>query len=98
MNLTLEIIKSYGFEEMTYKPDWDDVSVDFTLPNGLVLTTSTVCCNQPTESDTLEGLDGFIHITTKEELDELVKLDYNGVSKLLKQISEDDEDFKPDEW
>lgn len=61
MKLSLKIIRSYGFEERTHKPDWDDTCIEFTLPNGIKLNTMTQCNNQPTKSDSLEGLDGYIH-------------------------------------
>ena len=79
MKLTLEIIKSYGFKERTYKPDWDDTCLEITLPNSITLSTMTQCNNLPTESDSLEGLDGYIYIETKEELDELISMSYEEV-------------------
>jgi len=82
--LTLEIIKSYNFKERTYKPDWDDVAIDFTLPNELELTTLTVCCNEPVKSISMEGLDGYIYINTKEELDELLQKSFNEILTLIK--------------
>ena len=90
MKLSLKIIRSYGFEERTHKPDWDDTCVEITLPNGIELTTMTQCNNEPTESDTLEGLGGWIYIETKEELDELIGLSYEDV---LKKIASENEDF-----
>ena len=90
MKLSLKIIRSYGFEQRTHKPDWDDTCVEITLPNGIELTTMTQCNNEPTESDTLEGLGGWIYIETKEELDELIGLSYEDV---LKKIASENEDF-----
>lgn len=90
MKLSLKIIRSYGFEERTHKPDWDDTCVEITLPNGIELTTMTQCNNEPTESDTLEGLGGWIYIDTKEELDELIGLSYEDV---VKKIASENEDF-----
>lgn len=77
--LSLSIIQSYGFEERSYRSDHDDMSLDITLPNGLVLTTMTICGNKPTESDSLEGLDGWIYIETKEDLDSLIAKSYEEV-------------------
>lgn len=79
MKLTLKIIQSYGFEESISKPDWDDVALEVTLPNGLRLSTLTVCNNSACKSDSLEGLDGCIYINTKEELDELIKLTFEEI-------------------
>lgn len=95
MELSIDIIRSYNFEERTYKPDWDDVCVDFTLSNGITLTTMTVCNNEPTESDSLEGLDGFIYIETKEELDELNAMTYD---EALEKVASENEDFDIEEW
>jgi len=88
--LTLEKIKSYGFKERTHKPDWDDVQVDFTLPNGIELSALTVCCNQPVNVPSLEGLDGYIYIQYVEELDNILKLSYEEV---LNKIASDNDDF-----
>ena len=93
--LTLDIIKSYGFEHRTYKPDWDDTCIDFTLPNGLVLTTMTQCNNEPTDSDSLEGMSGYIYIKTKEELDELLNKTYQ---QILEELDEKNEDFDINEF
>lgn len=95
MKLSLEIIRSYGFEERTHKPDWDDTCVEITLPNGITLDTMTQCNNQPTKSDSLEGMDGWIYIRTKEELDELVNMSYEEV---INKISSENEDFDPNEY
>ena len=82
MNLTLKIIESYGFKKTTNKPDWDDVQNNYTLSNGLELSCLIVCGNEPTKCDVLEGLDGYIYIHTKEQLEDLN-------SKTIEQISED---------
>lgn len=90
MNLSLKKIRKYGFEERLYKPDWDDVAIEFTLPNGLLLTGMTVCSLNPTDCDMLEGLDGWICINTVEELEKLMELSYNDI---IKKISSENEDF-----
>lgn len=95
MNLTTEIIRSYGFPEKTRKPDWDDVEIVFTLPNGIELGCLTVCNNEPCEMDSLEGLDGFIYIETKEELDELLALT---CEQVIQKVAEENEDFEIDEY
>jgi len=93
--LSLKIIRSYDFKERTHKPDWDDTCIEFTLPNGLELDTMTQCNNHPTESDSLEGLDGYIYIETKEELDELISMSYEEV---IKKIASENKDFDIDEY
>lgn len=94
-DLTIDVIRSYGFEENISKPDWDDVQLEIHLPNGLSLTTLTVCCNEPTEVDSLEGLDGYIYIETKEELDELINLSYEEV---LDKVKSENKDFKIEDY
>ena len=93
--LSLEIIRSYGFEERIHRPDWDDTCLEITLPNGITLDTFIVCNNQPEKSDSLEGLDGYIYIETKEELDELVKMSYDEV---IEKIASENEDLDLDEY
>lgn len=95
MKLNLEIIRSYGFKETTSKPDWDDIEVTFELPNGLELSTLTVCNNEPTEADCLEGLDGYIWIETKEELDHLIGMTFEEV---IEQVAEVEEDFDKEDY
>lgn len=95
MELTLEIIRSYGFSEKTNKPDWDDVAIDFTLPNGLVLSTLTVCNNEPCISNSLEGLSGYVYIETKEELDSLVNKSFEDI---LQEVKEENSNFDISEY
>jgi hypothetical protein len=95
MKLTIDIIRSYGFKETTSKPDWDDVQVEFETPNGFELSCLTVCCNEPTTVDSLEGLDGYIWIQTKEELDSLLAETYE---EALKRIASEDDSFDIDEY
>jgi len=90
MRLSLDIIRSYGFQERTYKTDWDDVCIEFTLPNGLELDGMILCNNQPSSTSMLEGLDGYICIETKEELDELVGMTYEEV---INKIAAENHDF-----
>ena len=94
-NLSFEIIESYNFKKRTYKPDWDDTSVEYELPNGLLLTTMTQCFNEPCDSDSLEGLDGFIYIVSKEELDTLINQSFEDVCKT---IAEKDANFDIEEY
>lgn len=95
MKLSLEIIRSYGFKERTYKPDWDDTCIEITLPNGIKLHTMTQCNNEPTESDSLEGLDGYIFMETKEELDELIDMSYE---EIIEKMASENEDFDSEEY
>lgn len=95
MNLTLEIIRSYGFPEKSYNSDHDDICIDFETSNGLTLQSMIICNNEPVESDSLEGLDGYIYITTKEELDQLLSLTYEEV---LDEIASDHDDFDKEDY
>lgn len=95
MDLTLEIIESYGFDKTTTKPDWNDVQNNYTLPNGIELSAMTVCNNEPCSSDLLEGLEGFICIGTKEELDALLIKTFEEVCK---DIAAANEDFDIDDY
>lgn len=95
MKLTLEIIESYGFESETTKPDWDDVQVEYTLPNGIRLSALTVCCNQPCNVDSLEGVDGFIYIETKEELDILIS---KSAEEIFDELAEKYDNFNKEEY
>ena len=54
-----------------------------------------VCCNQPTDADALEGIDGWIYITTDEELKELMRLSYE---ENLNKINDENEDFVISEY
>mgnify|MGYP003113610315 CR=1 FL=1 len=89
MNLTLEIIESYGFEKTTNKLDWDDVQNNYTLSNGLELSCLTVYGNEPTKCDSLEGLDGFIYITKKEQLDDLNSKTFEQICKEIAKVNDD---------
>ena len=93
--LTLEIIESYGFSKRTYKPDWDDTSNEYTLPNGILLETMTQCNNEPCKSDSLEGMEGYIYLDTKEDLDEFLSKSYDTICR---ELAEKYEDFDLDEW
>jgi len=93
--LTKQVIDSYGFSERTYKPDWDDTAIDYTLENGLVLTGFTQINNSPTEMDSLEGLDGCIYIENKEELDRLVN---QSLEDICKKIKNENPNFDIDQY
>ena len=95
MKLSLQIIRTYEFKETATTPDWDDRAIEFHTPNDLVLTAFTVIGNKPCDSDSLEGLDGFIYIETKEELDDLLKLSYDGV---LDSMAEKHDDFNKNDF
>jgi hypothetical protein len=88
--LNLEIIESFNLPKKIWTPDWDDKGYEFTLPCGVIVTTYFVCNNTPTESDALEGLDGWLYITSKEELEKIIKMD---ASELFEYIAKNNKDF-----
>lgn len=75
--LTLEIIEKYDLPKQNWRPDYDDAGYLFELPSGIELSTLFMCNGYPTESDSLEGLDGQIYIDSEEELVELIGLTYD---------------------
>lgn len=95
MKLNKEIIESYGFEKKTIRPDWDDMGYEITLSNDIVVTSLFVCNNEPCEMDCLEGVDGYVYIDTKEDLD--IFLSKTG-EEVLNEIKEEYKDFDIDEW
>lgn len=95
MNLTIDIINDYGFGVKVNRPDYDDVQNTYTLPNGLELTCLTVCNNEPVKVDSLEGLDGFIYITTKEELDVLINKSFEDICN---EIAKKEKDFNIEDY
>ena len=95
MDLTIDVVRSYGFPEETNRPDYDDVTVTFKTPNNFFLTALTVCCNEPVKDIALSDLDDWIYITTKEDLDEFLTLTYDEV---LAKIAEENEDFDINEY
>ena len=93
--LNLQLIREYGFEERTYKPDWDDTSIEFTLPNGFKLSTMTQCNNHSVNGSYLEGVDGYICLETKEELDIFIS---KSCETILQEIKDKYPKFDVDEW
>lgn len=93
--LTLKTIEKFKLPQNKIQPDYDDFGYEFTLPSGIVLTTLFVCSGLPCKSDSLEGLDGYIYITTKEELEHLISLSYE---EILKEVQEENEDFDITEY
>lgn len=93
--LSYKKIQKFNLPERTYKPDWDDTSVEFTLPSGINVSGMTQCNNSPCKMDALEGLDGYIYIETISELEKFIKMNWD---ETMKYIAENDEDFNPDEY
>ena len=94
--LTLDIIRAFNLPEESYKPDYDDAGFKFILPSGIELMGFFMLNGEPCEMDSLEGLDGWIYITTKEELENLVLNCYDEIIDDI-HIAEDDfplEDYR----
>lgn len=94
MKLSLKIIEEFNLPKKSVKPDWDDAGYEFTLPSGIVLTGFHMLNSDPCETESLEGMDGFIYIETKEELEELMSLDYE---QTLHKIKDKNPEFNIDE-
>lgn len=90
--LNLEIIDSYGMKKESWTPDYDDRGFLYTLPCGIVVSTLFMCNNSPCDSDALEGLDGWIYIETKEDLDKIFKMD---IDQVFEMISKNNNKFNP---
>jgi len=94
--LTLDIIQGLGMESQSYKPDHDDFGLKFLLPKtGFELTCLTVCNGEPCDSDSLEGMDGWLYITTKEEIERVMELDEN---QLFEFIEADNPEFDREDF
>ena len=81
--LTLEIIRSYGFDWSLCDTDCGDTAINFETPNGFRLFGFTVIDNESIDTDELNGLDSFISIRTVQELDEFLKLSFGEVIEKL---------------
>ena len=93
--MNLQLIRSFNPQEKVYKPDWDDTAIDFTFSNGLTLTGFTQINNQSTETDCLEGLDGFLYIDSIEQLESLISKSFEQV---LEDIKKEDDSFPIDDY
>ena len=87
--MTLEEIRKFKMEERTFKPDWDDVCIEFTLPCGVELNCLTVCNNEVVEDLSLEGLDSWIYFDEIEELETIHKLTLEQLFDYLEQLDSD---------
>lgn len=95
MKLTLEIIESFGFDKKTIRPDYDDAGYEFKLPYGLRLVGYFMLNHCHCETNMLEGLDGYICVETKEELEELIPLSFE---ETLKKVKEKHPKFDINDW
>lgn len=93
--LSLEIIESYGFPKKSKPTNYDDITNYYTLPNGIELGCLTVCGFEITDCDSLEGMDGWIYIESKEELDELVGMSY---TQVCEKLARENDDFDINEY
>lgn len=95
MKLTLTIIESFNLHKEVWKPDYNDFGWTFILPNGIELTTLTICNGEHVESNSLEGLDGWLYIDTKEDLKKFINMEY---TEVLEYLNDKHEDFDIDEF
>jgi hypothetical protein len=72
--LTLKIIEAFEMRKVSFKPDHDDAGYRFTLPCGHDVEGFFMLNGESCETESLEGLDGWLYIDTKEELDLIMKM------------------------
>lgn len=83
--LSLEIIESFNLKKINIRPDYDDNGYEFTLPSGIKVVGFYILNNTPCEMDSLEGLDGYLYIETKEELEYWISLSLEDSFKVIKE-------------
>lgn len=93
--LTLKIIESFNFPKQNWTPDWDDSGYTFTLPSGISVSGLYRCNNSPCKMEALEGMDGYVYISTKEELEEYAKLTHE---ETLAKIKVANPEFKIEDY
>jgi hypothetical protein len=93
--LTLKTIEKYNLDKQSYTPDYDDKGYIFTLPSGIELSCLFMCNGEPCDTDSLEGLDGYIYIQTEEELVELIELSYEDI---INRVASENVNFNTNEY
>lgn len=93
--LTLKIIESYNLKKQSYTPDYDDRGYIFTLPSGIELSCLFMCNGTPCDTDSLEGLCGFIYIQTEEELKEYISY---SLSEVFDKVASENENFNRNDF
>ena len=93
--LTLKTIEKYNLPKKSYTPDYDDKGYIFTLPSGIELSCLFMCNGEPCDTDSLEGLDGFIYIQTEEELIDYINLSYED---LINKVASENENFNTNDY
>lgn len=96
MKLTLKLIEDFNLKQRVVTPDYDDAGYEFTLPSGIILIGFFMISHEPCETDSLEGMDGYIYIDTVEELEELVAI--KSYAETLLWIKKRDKDFDLEEY
>ena len=93
--LSLKLIEKYNLPKKSYTPDYDDKGYIFTLPSGIELSCLFMCNGEPCDTDSLEGLDGFIYIQTEEELIDYINLSYED---LINKVASENENFNTNDY
>lgn len=97
--LTLKTIEKYNLDKRSYTPDYDDKGYIFTLPSGIELSCLFMCNGEPCDTDSLEGLDGYIYIQTEEELVELIELSYEDlIMKIATKLASENKPFTTSDY
>lgn len=93
--LTQEIIESFEMRKENFKPDYDDAGCRYTLPCGHDVEGFFMLNGDSCKMDSLEGLDGYLYITTKEELEKIHKMTED---ELFDYVESQNEDFDRGEF
>lgn len=71
-----------NLSKKVWNADWDASGFDYTLPSGLVLRGFSMLDNKSRAVNSLGSLkDGYVFITTKAELEELIGLTWEETLK-----------------
>ena len=54
-----------------------------------------MCNGEPCDTDSLEGLDGYIYIQTEEELKDYIEASYEDI---INRVASENENFNPNKY
>lgn len=77
------------------KPDWDAISLEFKLPNGLECSATTVCDNELVDDITVYAVDEYVEVDTIDELLDLMTVEYDS---LIRSLAKDDPEFPIEDY
>ena len=82
-NLTEDIIDSYGFKSIGKRIGSRDYGKEYTLPCGLDVIGYNIMDGEVCTMNALEGLDGYLYIETKSDLDVIATLTPDNIGQFL---------------